>query len=285
MRLATMNHNGVERSALFVPGKGYLDLAHADASIPTRVIEILQHGPTCLARIRELAQSTHGWISPDRVDLMPPIPRPGKIFGVGLNYKDHALEQGAKTPSEPVIFAKFPTCVIGPGANIELPKNSSEVDFEAEMVIAIGATGKHIHKDEALNFVAGYMCGNDVSARDWQQKKDGKQWVLGKSFDTFGPTGPHLVLKEEVPDPHALDITMHVNDELMQSSNTAEMMFQVSDLVAYVSSVVTIEPGDLIFSGTPAGVGFARKPPVWLKSGDRCKVTIAQLGVLHNTCR
>jgi 2-keto-4-pentenoate hydratase/2-oxohepta-3-ene-1,7-dioic acid hydratase in catechol pathway len=221
-------------------------------------------------------------LAAERVRLLPPIPDPPKIVCIGLNYRDHAAESGAPIPKEPVLFSKYATALIGHGAPIVLPPVSQEVDYEAELVIVIGKRGRHVNKDQAMSYVAGYTIGHDVSARDWQLKKDGKQWMVGKTFDTFAPTGPHLVTTDEVPDPHSLPIRLRLNGQRMQESTTKQMIFGVGEIVAYLSQVFTLEPGDLIFTGTPPGVGFARKPPVFLKPGDVAEVEIEGLGVLRN---
>jgi 2-keto-4-pentenoate hydratase/2-oxohepta-3-ene-1,7-dioic acid hydratase in catechol pathway len=214
--------------------------------------------------------------------LLPPVPDPRKIICLGLNYRDHAAESGAPIPKEPVLFSKYATALVGPTDSIVLPPVSSEVDYEAELVIILGKRGRPRSADEALSYVAGYTVGHDVSARDWQLKKDAKQWMVGKTFDTFAPTGPHLVTADEVPDPHALPIRLRLNGQVMQDSNTRQMIFPVGTVLAYLAQVFTLEPGDVIFTGTPPGVGFARKPPVFLKAGDVVEVEIDGLGVLRN---
>ncbi len=189
----------------------------------------------------------------------------------------------AALPSrDPVLFSKYATSLIGPGASIRLPRVSNEVDYEAELVIVVGKRGRHVRAADAGQYVAGYTVGHDVSARDWQLKKDGKQWMVGKTFDTFAPTGPHLVTADEVPDPHALPVRLRLNGQTMQDSNTSQMIFAVPFVIAYLSQVFTLEPGDLIFTGTPPGVGMARKPPVFLKGGDVVEIEIGDLGVLRN---
>jgi 2-keto-4-pentenoate hydratase/2-oxohepta-3-ene-1,7-dioic acid hydratase in catechol pathway len=214
--------------------------------------------------------------------LLPPVPDPHKIVCIGLNYRDHAAETGAPLPRDPVLFSKFATALVGPEAPVVLPPVSQEVDYEAELVLVLGRGGRFIPRESARAHLAGYTVGHDVSARDWQLKKDGKQWLAGKTFDTFAPTGPWLVTADEVPDPHALGIRVRLNGQTMQDSNTRQMIFGAEDLVAYISQVVTLQPGDLIFTGTPPGVGVARKPPVWLKGGDVVEVEIDGLGVLRN---
>jgi 2-keto-4-pentenoate hydratase/2-oxohepta-3-ene-1,7-dioic acid hydratase in catechol pathway len=216
------------------------------------------------------------------VKLLPPVPDPHKILCIGLNYRDHAAETGAQIPRDPVVFSKFATALVAPDEPIVLPPVSQKVDFEAELVLVVGKKGKSIPKGSAREYLAGYTVGHDVPARDWQIEKDGKQWLLGKTFDTFAPTGPHLVTADEVPDPHALGIRLRLNGQMMQDSSTKQMIFGAEELLAYISQVVTLQPGDLIFTGTPPGVGIARKPPVWLKGGDVVEVEIDTLGVLRN---
>src|SRR5439155_7456756 len=179
-------------------------------------------------------------------------------------------------------FSKYATALIGHNENIVLPPVSQEVDYEAELVIVIGQRGRNISSASAMDYVAGYTVGHDVSARDWQLKKDGKQWMVGKTFDTFAPTGPLLVTADEVPDPHRLGIRLRLNGQTMQDSNTSQMIFSVGATLAYLAQVFTLEPGDLVFTGTPPGVGVARKPPVFLKGGDVVEVEIDGLGVLRN---
>jgi 2-keto-4-pentenoate hydratase/2-oxohepta-3-ene-1,7-dioic acid hydratase in catechol pathway len=213
---------------------------------------------------------------------LPPIPDPHKILCIGLNYRDHAAETGAALPREPVVFSKFATALIGHDQPIVLPRVSQEVDFEAELVLVVGKGGRNLNAASAPDHLAGFTIGHDVSARDWQLKKDGKQWLLGKTFDTFAPTGPHLVTVDEIPDPHNLAIRLRINGKTMQDSNTRQMVFNAGALLAYISQVVTLQPGDLIFTGTPPGVGIARKPPVFLQPGDLVEVEIEFLGVLRN---
>lgn len=214
------------------------------------------------------------------IDLLAPIPRPGKIVCVGLNYRDHAREARMEVPSTPVVFAKFPSAVIGSGAPIVLPRASDKIDFEAELGVVIGRRVRGIAAGEALGSVAGYLNANDVSARDFQ-KLDG-QWVRAKSCDTFAPMGPALVTPDEVGDPGGLDISLRLNGATMQSSNTREFVFDVPALISFVAEAVTLEPGDVILTGTPPGVGFARRPPVYLRAGDIVEVEISGLGVLRN---
>jgi len=212
-----------------------------------------------------------------------PIDRPSKIVCVGLNYRDHAEEQGAELPSAPLLFAKWPNALIGPGEPIVIPRVTEQVDYEAELGVLIGERIRGVSVENALEGVRGYLCLNDLSARDLQFS-DG-QWTRGKSLDTFCPVGPRLVPKEEVPDPQSLGIRCIVNSKAMQDSTTANMIFGVAEIVAYASGTMTLEPGDLIATGTPAGVGIFRDPPVLLGDGDEVTVEIDALGALTNPVR
>lgn len=261
---------------------GYVDLNRTDASIPASARAFLAEGPAMISRARQaLADGTP--LPKDDVRIGPPVPDPQKIICVGLNYADHAAESGAQVGDEPVIFNKFLTALAAHGDPIPLPKVGANVDYEAELVAVIGVGGKNIARGAALDHVAGYACGHDVSARDWQQGKPGGQWLLGKSFDGFAPLGPELVTADEVGDPHDLDIRLRLNGQTMQDSNTQHLIFSVDALVSYLSQVCTLLPGDLIYTGTPPGVGAARKPPVFLKAGDEVEVEIEKIGVLRNT--
>jgi 2-keto-4-pentenoate hydratase/2-oxohepta-3-ene-1,7-dioic acid hydratase in catechol pathway len=208
------------------------------------------------------------------------ITRPGKIVCVGLNYHDHAEEGGQDLPKAPLLFAKWPNTLIGDGEPIVLPEDSTQVDYEAELGVVIGTTAKHVSERHALDIVAGYICVNDVSARDLQFG-DG-QWTRGKSPDTFCPVGPRLVPRDEIEDPQALAIRCIVNGETLQDSSTSQMIFSVAEIIAYVTRVITLEPGDLIATGTPAGVGVFRDPQVLLQDGDEVSVEIEGLGTLTN---
>jgi 2-keto-4-pentenoate hydratase/2-oxohepta-3-ene-1,7-dioic acid hydratase in catechol pathway len=261
----------------------FVDIHGTDSALPASVRGIVAGGPGLRRGVEQAIKETKAAQYPaDSVKLLPPIPDPPKIICLGLNYRDHAEESGAPIPKEPIVFSKYATALIGQGDKIVLPPVSTEVDFEAELVIVVGKGGKNIPARSGPDHVAGYMVGHDVSARDWQLKKDGKQWMVGKTFDTFAPTGPVLVTADEVPDPHNLAIRLRLNGQTMQDSNTSQMIFKVGDIIAYLSQVFTLEPGDLIFTGTPPGVGFARKPPVFLKGGDVVEVEIEKLGILKN---
>lgn len=214
---------------------------------------------------------------------MLPIERPPKIVCVGLNYRDHAEEQGAPLPERPLLFAKWPSALIGPGEPIVIPPLTQKVDYEAELGVVIGSRVRGVSAENALEAVAGYLCLNDVSARDLQFT-DG-QWTRGKSLDTFCPVGPRLVPAEEVPDPQSLKIRAVLNGVTVQDSTTANMVFGVADIVAYISQAITLEPGDLIATGTPAGVGAFRKPPAFMQPGDEITIEIEGIGSLTNPVR
>jgi 2-keto-4-pentenoate hydratase/2-oxohepta-3-ene-1,7-dioic acid hydratase in catechol pathway len=214
------------------------------------------------------------------VHLSSPIPRPGKIICIGLNYRDHAEESGMAIPTSPIIFSKFGTCVIGSGEAIQIPSGSQKVDYEAELAVVIGRTAKGVAAKDAMQYVFGYTNFNDVSARDFQFA-DG-QWQRGKSCDTFAPMGPSVVTADEVPDPHDLNIKFRLNGETLQDSNTCQLIFKTAELIEFLSRVIMLEPGDVIATGTPPGVGFARKPPVFMKPGDIAEVEIEHLGTLTN---
>ena len=220
----------------------------------------------------------------DEVRLKAPLLNPNKIICIGLNYKDHARESRLPLPEEPVIFGKYANSIIGPGEDILLPtKLTKRVDYEAELAVVMGKGAADVPEEEALGYVAGYTIFNDVSARDLQMR-DG-QWMKGKCLDTFAPLGPYLVTADEIENPDDLAIGLSLNGQVMQSSNTGEMVFGVASLVSFLSKLMTLDPGDIIATGTPAGVGFARRPPVYLKPGDLVEIAIEGLGILRNGVR
>ena len=282
MRLATIMTADGPRAAV-QSGDKYIDLSAADATLPTTVRGLLAAGPDAMRRAAKIAKKGGDGVSVDSATLLAPITDPGKILCIGLNYRDPAIEGGKAIPTEPVVFGKFINTILAPGAAIKLPKVAEKVDYEAELVIVIGKTGKHIPNDDsAFEYVGGYTCGHDVSARDWQFRGEEKQWIIGKTFDTFAPIGPVVVTPDEVGDPHVLQVQLRLNGTTMQNSNTKEFIFGVPHLLWFLSQVVTLEPGDLIFTGTPPGVGIARKPQVLLKAGDVAEVEIEKIGVLRN---
>ena len=216
----------------------------------------------------------------DEVNLLAPIVRPPKFLAIGLNYADHIAETGTAEPGFPIFFNKQSTCVTGPAGRIHVPNVSDQVDFEGELGVVIGRRCRHVSQDEARSVVAGYLVVNDVSVRDWQ--KASPTMTLGKSFDTHGPTGPWLVTADEVPDPHGLHLRTWVNGDLMQDASTSQMICSIWRQIEVLSTVCTLEPGDIIATGTPAGVGVARTPPVWLRPGDTVRVEIGGIGAIEN---
>lgn len=268
---------------------GVIDLKAAanEAGVPTEtftdMVSFLSAGEVCVRDARKLVlgASKAAITALDNVVLHAPIPNPGKIVAVGLNYRDHSMEAGAKElPKTPIIFAKFPTSICGPGDSIVIPMGDPQVDYEAELAVVIGRKAKGITAANALEYVAGYTALNDVSARAWQFAD--RQWVRGKSCDTFCPIGPCLTTRDEVPDPHSLGIFARVNGITLQDSNTSKMIFRIPELIEFISAGITLEPGDIIATGTPEGVGVFRKPPVFLKPGDVVEIEIQSLGVLRN---
>ncbi len=217
------------------------------------------------------------------VILKAPVPRPGKIICIGLNYRNHAIESGMEIPKSPIIFSKFVTSVTAPGGPIVIPEGSEKVDYEAELAVVIGRRAKNVSSADAMRYVFGYTNFNDVSARDFQFA-DG-QWQRGKSCDTFAPFGEFVTTADEIPDPHDLRIRFRLNGETLQDSSTSELIFRIPELIEFLSRSITLEPGDIIATGTPPGVGFARKPPVFMKDGDVAEVEIEGLGVLSNPVR
>jgi 2-keto-4-pentenoate hydratase/2-oxohepta-3-ene-1,7-dioic acid hydratase in catechol pathway len=214
------------------------------------------------------------------VVLHKPLPAPGKIICIGLNYLDHVIESGAKVPAQPVVFSKWSNALASPNEKIILDGTSQQVDYEAELAFVVGKTAYNVPEDEAYAYIAGYMCANDVSARDLQFAES--QWVRGKSLNGFCPLGPFLVTIDEIPDPHNLRIMCRVNGQTLQDSNTGQLIFKIPYLLMWLSKGITLNPGDVVLTGTPPGVGFARKPPIYLQPGDVCEIEIEKLGILRN---
>lgn len=284
MRLATLETASGKKVTGVGTGSAagkYVDLHAADAGLPTCPKALLAL-PDGLARAAAALQSAQAAGKFIEGRLLAPIPAPGKVICIGLNYRDHAAESGQPIPTEPICFSKFSSAVIGPETPIQLPAVAHKVDYEAELVVIIGRRGKNIPREQALSYVAGYTNGNDVSARDWQIGRPGGQWMMGKTPDTFAPLGPYLVTPDEIADPHLLSIQLRLNGVTLQNSNTKELIFKVDELIAHLSQLITLEPGDVIFTGTPPGVGAARQPPIFMKPGDVAEVEIAGLGVLKN---
>jgi 2-keto-4-pentenoate hydratase/2-oxohepta-3-ene-1,7-dioic acid hydratase in catechol pathway len=254
---------------------------------PATMAELLAGGSATLDSLRAVATAARiagEGRSLDDVELLAPVPRPGKIVAIGRNYREHIDEEGAAPPAAPLVFSKWPSSVIGHGAEIRWdPALTAQVDYEAELAVVIGRTARRVSETEALDHVLGYTCLNDVSARDLQFGD--VQWARGKSLDTFCPMGPALVTADEIGDPQALDISCTVDGETRQRSNTSQMYFGVAAIIAYCSQSFSLEPGDVIATGTPGGVGIFRDPPVLLGDGDVVAVEIERIGRLVNTCR
>lgn len=283
MKLATIQTPYGPRAALAV-ADGYIDLHATDRGLPTCMKALLAASPAIRKAAADTATCKNAVkYAANAVKLLPPVTNPAKILCIGLNYRDHAIEGNKPIPDEPVIFGKFPNTLIAHGDPIKLPKVAKKVDYEAELVIVIGKTGKNIpNNDSAFEYVGGYTVGHDVSARDWQFIGAEKQWIIGKTFDTFAPTGPVLVTTDELTNPHKLQVQLRLNGTTLQNSNTKEFIFGVPHVLWYLSQCVTLEPGDLIFTGTPPGVGIARTPPILLKAGDVAEVEIEGIGTLRN---
>jgi 2-keto-4-pentenoate hydratase/2-oxohepta-3-ene-1,7-dioic acid hydratase in catechol pathway len=244
------------------------------------VLDLLRDGPDAMAAAAATAGAEESLAG---VTLLAPLAVPPKVIGIGLNYEGHRLEVGAPLETEPTIFGKFSSSVSGPNDPIVLPAVAPKrVDYEAELAVVIGTVARDVDEEDAMAVVGGYMVSNDVTARDWQVKKPQGQWDLGKSFDTFLPLGPALVTPDEVDDPHALRVTCEVGDEVLQDGKTSELIFPIPALVSYLSRVFTLVPGDVILTGTPAGVGMSRKPPRWLVAGEVLRTTVEGLGTLAN---
>ena len=283
MRLITYVQDGMQRPGALVAREGrdlVVDLQRADAALPGSVRAILEAGAPALERAARAAADATDIIAISDVSLSAPIPNPGKILCIGLNYADHAAESGQPLPDYPIVFSKYGNTVIGSGEAIVLPKVTDQVDYEAELGFVIGKRARYVSEDEALDYVAGYTVINDVSARDYQTRTS--QWTMGKTFDTFAPMGPALVTADEVPDPHNLAIRLWIGDEMLQDSSTSQLIFSVPKLLADISEVMTLEPGDVVSTGTPPGVGAARSPQRWLRPGETVHIEIEGLGVLSN---
>lgn len=264
-------------------GGGVVDLQAFNPTLPSTLKELLEMGDKGLESAQRALSSGQCVLERSEVKLLAPVLAPEKVVCVGMNYRDHCLEQNAPIPKEPIIFSKFSSAITGPYDDITLPEESQEVDWEVELAFVIGRRGRHIKEEEAMSYVAGFTVANDVSARDWQMKRNGKQWLLGKTFDSFCPLGPALVTRDAVNDPHGLGVRCLVNGVLVQNSNTDQMIFRTQTLVAWVSQFVTLSPGDVFLTGTPPGVGVFRNPPVFLKKGDVVECQIDQLGAIRNT--
>jgi len=279
MKLATFEAGGPAQLGI-VSGDYITPLNAAAPGLPSEMIGLIAAWPEAQGEVRRIAEAASGALPLASVRLRAPIRRPGKIMAIGLNYADHIAESKLGTPEHQVWFSKAPTAANGPYDPIEVPKVSQALDYEAELVAVIGRGGRHIARDAAPAAVFGYCCGNDATERAWQHRTP--QWVLGKSFDTHAPFGPWITTADEAGDPHGRAIRCLVNGEIRQDSNTRHLVFDVWDQIEHLSQAMTLEPGDLIFTGTPGGIGAAMKPMRFLKAGDRVRVEIEGLGALDN---
>ncbi len=286
MRLISYHDDDGRASLGVTAGDGWLPATDLLPGGPSTIGELLARGSLGVDALRAVAHPARvaaGRALSDAV-LLAPVPRPGKIVAIGRNYREHADEEGVDVPAAPLIFSKWPSSVIGPDEVIRWdPALTSQVDYEAELAVVIGRTARYVAVDDALEHVLGYTCLNDVSARDLQFG-DG-QWTRGKSLDTFCPMGPVLVTTDEIPDPQDLAISCHVDGELLQDARTSQMYFSVAQIISHCSQAFTLEPGDVIATGTPAGVGIFRDPPRLLSDGEEVVVEIERIGRLRNTCR
>ena len=282
MRLLTFREGGRDRVGAR-SGDQIIDLSAADNNIPSDMRSFLEAGDSAITAASAAIDAGSGSIDAGSAQVLAPISNPEKVICIGLNYADHAAESGMDIPSEPVVFSKYASAIVGSGDTIKLPPSSNEPDYEVELVVVIGKAGFNISESDAMGHVAGYTVGHDVSARDYQLQKPGGQWMMGKTFDTFAPIGPDLVTADEISDPHDLGIRCILNGETVQDSNTKQLIFKIPELIAYLSHVVTLRPGDLIFTGTPPGVGMARDPQLWLKAGDNVVCEVDGIGRLENS--
>ena len=276
MKLTTFTHDNKQQIGA-VDGEYVVPI---DENGPDNLIDFFSAENTSKQRLQDRVTSDKHRLPLEDIRLEAPIPRPPKFFGVGLNYADHIEETGMERPEYPTIFNKQSTCVIGPGAAIHRPRVSDKLDYEGEFGIVIGKSCRHVPKDRAREVIAGYTICNDTSVRDWQVRTP--TWTLGKSFDTHGPIGPWIVTTDEITDPHNLDIKTWVNEEIRQSSNTKHLIFNCDYLIEYLSTVMTLEPGDIISTGTSSGVGVKMKPRGYMKAGDVVRIEVEKIGVLEN---
>jgi 2-keto-4-pentenoate hydratase/2-oxohepta-3-ene-1,7-dioic acid hydratase in catechol pathway len=278
MKLATFTHDGRRRIGAVVDNE-IVDFAAAQPSLPRDMVGFLEAGEEARVAALEAIQGAARLPLAD-VRLEAPIPRPPKFLAVGLNYADHVAEAGLDTPQHPTIFNKQSTCVTGPTDPVHLPRASHVLDYEGELGFVIGRRCRHVSRDDAADVIAGYLVVNDVTVRDWQLRIP--TWTMGKSFDTHGPIGPWIVTADELRDPHRLALRTWVNGELRQDSNTKELIFDCFALVEHLSTAFTLEPGDVIATGTPSGVGIVAKPPQLLVAGDVVRVEIEGIGTIEN---
>jgi len=278
MKLATFTHNKQSRVGAVI-GDSIVDSLGC-AGIPATLIDFLRAGPDALTAMQQQIDSGNARLALHEIKLEAPVPRPGKYLGISLNYADHIAETGRDKPEYPGFFTKQSSCVIGDGAAIHRPRVSDKLDYEGELAFVIGKQCRHVSVAEAHQVIAGFTIANDVSVRDWQMRSP--TMMIGKSFDTCGPLGPWMVTPDEISDPHNLAIKTWVDDELRQQANTRQMIFNCYEMIAYLSQAMTLEPGDVIATGTPAGVGVKMQPRGYLKPGQIVRIEIEGIGVLAN---
>ena len=282
MRLATFQPLDQDASEIgaVIEGDRIVRFNRARPGMAQDMIDLITRWADLEGEARQLAAAAAETLPRDRVRLLAPVPRPEKIMAIGLNYADHIAETGQETPKSQIWFSKQLNAVAGPFDPVQIPKASAFVDYEGEMVAVVGVRGRHISRDAAPAAIFGWCVGNDVSERAWQNRSS--QWVLGKSFDTHAPFGPWITTADEIVDPHALNLRTLVNGEIRQNSNTRHLVFDVWAQIAELSQAMTLEPGDIIYTGTPGGVGVAMRPPVALRAGDRVRVEVDGLGYMEN---
>ncbi len=277
MRLITFTHDNRTRIGAMRETGQVLDLTAADPELPATMIDLIRE-PKAMERARNAAESAPEIELAD-VRLEAPVPRPSKVLAIGLNYRDHAEESGQPIPQRPIVFAKMPTCIVGPGHPVHIPRVSRAVDWEGELCFVIGREARYVTAADAGDYIAGYTIGNDISVRDWQFHSP--TWRMGKSFDTHGPLGPAIVTADEF-EPSSAGIRLYVNGDEKQKSDTSQLIFGIGEIVEYLSAGFTLEPGDVVYTGTPSGIGGAKRPPEFLKAGDIVRVEIDGLGSLEN---
>lgn len=280
MKLLSLLRDGRSAIGVLADEETVVDLSVAAPDLPRGMCRFLAAGEAAMEAARRAVDSGDGRVALAEQTLLAPVPRPRKFFAIGLNYADHAAETGQELPAFPTVFNKQVTCVNRPGGDIHIPRASSAVDYEGEFAFVIGRRCRGVAAEDAAGAIAGYTIVNDVSVRDWQRRSP--TMILGKGWDTHGPMGPCLVTADEVEDPNALGIRTWVNGELRQDSNTRELVFDCPKLVETISTMCTLEPGDVVSTGTPAGVGLAFRPPKFLVAGDTVRIEIDGLGVLEN---
>jgi len=280
MRLVTFTENNTTRIGL-LKDSGVIDLSQAAPSLPTDMLSFLEGGGDAMKAAQD-ASTLDAHFDSEAVRLECPIPTPPMILAIGLNYRAHAEESGADLPKVPLVFTKQQTCANGPFDDVYAPPESALLDYEGELGIVIGKRCRRVKKEDAESVIAGYTIVNDVSVRDWQARGAPASFTMGKSWDTHGPMGPAIVTKDEVGDPHSLQLKTWVNGDLRQDSSTNDLIFNCFDIIEFISTAFTLQPGTVIPTGTPSGVAAAMKPPAWLVAGDTVKIAIDKLGYIEN---